>query len=177
MPRRPDAKMGAVLDELAPHRESPDRRAHGTHGLVGTCALLRRRHNPSATDSLSVAIRCGGEPGGGHMMEVRFAVFMAVTLDGYIARADGSIDFLAPFHDEEHGYASFFAGVDALVIGRGTYDTVLAFPEWPYGRKRVIVCTTRPSAPAHGEEMWSGPPRQLADRLGREGVRRVYLDG
>lgn len=110
-------------------------------------------------------------------MEVRFAVFIAVSLDGYIARPDGSIDWLAPFHDEEHGYAAFFAGVDALVIGRGTYDTVLSFPEWPYGNKRVIVYTTRPLPAVHGEEMWSGPPRELAERLDREGVRRVYLDG
>jgi len=110
-------------------------------------------------------------------MAVQFAVFIAVTLDGYIARPDGSFDFLDPFHGEEHGYAAFFAGVDALVIGRGTYDTVLAFPEWPYGNKRVVVCTTRPVPATHGEEMWSGPPRELAARLDREGVRRVYLDG
>jgi len=60
-------------------------------------------------------------------MAVQFAVFIAVTLDGYIARPDGSFDYLTPFH-EEHGYAPFFAGIDALVIGRGTYDTVLGFP-------------------------------------------------
>jgi len=110
-------------------------------------------------------------------MAVQFAVFIAVSLDGYIARPDGSIDFLAPFHHEEHGYAAFFAGIDALLIGRGTYDTVLGFPEWPYGDKRVIVATTRPRPATHGEEMWSGPPRELAGRLEREGVRRVYLDG
>jgi|GEM_PF-1737833 len=57
-------------------------------------------------------------------MAVRFAVFLAVSLDGFIARADGSIDFLEPFHGEDHGYQAFFASVDALVIGRGTYDTV-----------------------------------------------------
>jgi dihydrofolate reductase len=109
-------------------------------------------------------------------MEVRFAVFIAVSLDGYIARPDGSLDWLAPFYSE-HGYTAFFAGIDVLVIGRGTYDTVLSFPGWPYGDKRVIVCTTRPVPAAHGEEMWSGPPRELAERLDREGVRRVYLDG
>src|SRR5207302_1837105 len=110
-------------------------------------------------------------------MAIRFAVFIAVSLDGFIARADGSLDWLDPFHGEDHGYAPFFAGVDALVIGRGTYDTVLDFPEWPYGGKRVIVCTTRPASPRHGEELWSGPPGALAERLDREGVRRVYLDG
>jgi dihydrofolate reductase len=108
---------------------------------------------------------------------VRFAVFIAESLDGYIARPDGSLNWLEPFEGEEHGYAAFFAGIDALVIGRGTYDTVLAFPEWPYGDKRVIVCTRRPASPSHGEEIWSGTPRALAERLDREGVGRVYLDG
>src|SRR5262249_25661009 len=42
---------------------------------------------------------------------------------------------------------------------------------------RVIVCSNRPASPAHGEELWSGPPRALAERLDREGFRRVYLDG
>lgn len=110
-------------------------------------------------------------------MAVQFAVFIAVSLDGFIARPDGGLDWLDPFHGEEHGYDAFFAGVDALVIGRGTYDTVVGFPEWPYGKKRLIVCTSRPADPHHGEEMWPGPPRALAERLAREGVRRVYLDG
>ena len=110
-------------------------------------------------------------------MAVQFAVFIAVSLDGFIARPDGGLDWLEPFHGEEHGYTAFFAGVDALVIGRGTYDTVIGFPEWPYGDKRLVVCTSRPADPLHGEELWSGPPRALAERLEGEGVRRVYLDG
>ena len=110
-------------------------------------------------------------------MAVRFAVFIATSLDGFIARVDGRFDFLDPFGGEEHGYQAFFAGVDALVIGRGTYDTVLGFPEWPYGGKRVIVCTARTASPRYGEELWSGPPGALAERLDREGVRSVYLDG
>lgn len=110
-------------------------------------------------------------------MAIRFAVFIAVSLDGFIARPDGSLDWLDPFHGEDHGYGGFFAGVDALVIGRGTYDTVVGFPEWPYGGKRVIVFTRRAADPRHGEELWSGAPRELADRLEREGIRRVYLDG
>jgi len=109
-------------------------------------------------------------------MAIRFSVFIATSLDGFIAREDGSFDWLDPF-TEDHGYDAFFAGVDALVIGRGTYDTVLAFPDWPYGDKRLIVCTSRPTTPRHGEEIWSGPPRALAERLEREGVRSVYLDG
>jgi dihydrofolate reductase len=110
-------------------------------------------------------------------MAIQLAVFIAVSLDGFIARPDGSLDWLDRFHGDEHGYAAFFAGVDALVIGRGTYDTVVGFQEWPYGDKRLIVCTHRTADPRHGEELWSGPPRALAERLDREGVRRVYVDG
>jgi len=110
-------------------------------------------------------------------MPVRFAVFVGASLDGYLARPDGGLDWLEPFEGEEHGYQAFFDGVDALVIGRGTYQTVLSFPEWPYGRKRVIVCTRSDFTPSHGEELSREAPRALADRLDREGVRRVYLDG
>jgi len=110
-------------------------------------------------------------------MNVSFAVFIGVSLDGFIARSDGGLDWLEPFHGEDHGYGDFFAGVDAVVIGRGTYDAVLGFPEWPYGGKRVVVCTSRPAEPRHREELWSGSPRALAERLDREGARRVYVDG
>jgi dihydrofolate reductase len=110
-------------------------------------------------------------------MEVQFAVFIAMSLDGFIARPDGGLDWLNPFHNEEHGYEAFLATIDALVIGRGTYDTVLGFRTWPYGEKRVIVCTSRPARPDHGEEIWAGSPRALAEQLNREGVQRVYLDG
>jgi dihydrofolate reductase len=110
-------------------------------------------------------------------MAVTFAVFIATSLDGFIASPDGGLGWLRPFEHEDHGYAAFFAGVDALVIGRGTYDTVLGFSEWPYGNKRLIVFTSRPGDPRHGEELWRGTPRALVDRLEREGVRRVYLDG
>ena len=108
---------------------------------------------------------------------VSFVVFLATSLDGFIARADDGLDWLAPFEQEEHGYRDFLATIDALVIGRRTHEVVLGFPAWPYAGKRVIVCTHRPASPAHGEELWSGSPRELAERLDREGVRRVYLDG
>lgn len=110
-------------------------------------------------------------------MGVRFLVFLATSLDGYIARRDDGLDWLARFEQEEHGYRDFLASVEALVIGRRTYDVVLRFSAWPYAGKRVIVCTSRPRSPVHGEELWSSPPRALAERLDREGVRRVYLDG
>jgi len=105
------------------------------------------------------------------------AAFLAMSLDGYIARADGRFDFLDPFHGEDHGYEPFFAGVDALLVGRATWEVVAAFPEWPYGDKRVAVLTHRPLPGRHGELALAGPPGEALARLGAEGVRRVYVDG
>src|SRR5579871_91603 len=72
------------------------------------------------------------------------SVFIGTSVDGFIARPSGQLDFLPLDGGEPHGYTEFFASIDALVIGRNTYETVLAFPEWPYGDKRVIVLSSRP---------------------------------
>src|SRR6266404_6840415 len=80
--------------------------------------------------------------------EVKASVFVGTSLDGFIARADGAFDFLPPGGGEPHGYEEFMATVDALVIGRNTYEIVLAFESWPYGDKPVIVLSTNKLAPA-----------------------------
>ena len=108
------------------------------------------------------------------------SVFIAMSLDGYIARADGSLDWLSVVEreGEDYGYRAFVDGVDALVMGRKTYDTVLGFDEWPFAGKRCIVLThARPTSPRADEEFASGAPAALLEQLGRQGVRRVYVDG
>lgn len=104
-------------------------------------------------------------------------VFIATSIDGFIARPDGGLDWLKPFEGEEHGYQRFFDSIDALVIGRGTWDVVRAFEAWPYAGKRCVVMTRRPLEPKANEEVFAGDPVALVERLGREGVRRVYVDG
>ncbi|HJZ88845.1 MAG TPA: dihydrofolate reductase family protein [Polyangia bacterium] len=110
-------------------------------------------------------------------MRPRFSVFIATSLDGYIARANGAIDWLSIVHplDEAHGYQAFFDSIDTIVVGRGTYDTVLGFEQWPYRGKRVIVMTHRPREPRQGEEFFAGSATELAGRLGD--AKRVYVDG
>ena len=108
---------------------------------------------------------------------MRVSVFVGVSIDGFLARADGSFDFLKPFEGEEHGYEEFMRSVDALVIGRATYDTVLAFDHWPYRGKRVIVLTHRPIDARQGETAYAGALAPLLEKLAADGVRRVYLDG
>src|SRR5215469_10270582 len=110
-------------------------------------------------------------------MRPRFSIFIATSLDGYIARADGSIDWLSIVHpvDEAHGYERFVSSVDTIVIGRRTYETVLEYEKWPYVGKRVIVMTHRPEKALNAEEFYSGSTLELANRLTE--AKRVYVDG
>jgi dihydrofolate reductase len=110
----------------------------------------------------------------------RGSIFIAVSADGFIARSNGAIDFhsAVELEGEDYGYQRFFDSVDALVIGRGTYDTLLGFDSWPYGDKRCIVLTNRrPERQRKTEEFYAGSPAELSQRLGREGVKRMYIDG
>lgn len=110
---------------------------------------------------------------------VRASVFVGTSLDGFIARPDGTFDFL-PDDPEPHGYEEFFAAVDALVIGRKTYETALAFPTWPYAGKPVFVLSGQPLAPAPAGaavERVSGTPDEIVERLARRGIGHIYVDG
>lgn len=113
----------------------------------------------------------------GAMSRPRCSVFAGVSLDGFIARKDGGLDWLRPFEGEEHGYQAFFDAVDAVVIGRATYQVVLGFGGWAYGTKSVYVLTHRPPASRHGETFLSGTPEAVVARLEADGVRRAYVDG
>ena len=99
---------------------------------------------------------------------MRASVFVGTSVDGFIARPDGVFDFLPADGGEPHGYEEFMATVDALVMGRNTYEVVLAFDEWPYGKKPVFVLSTRPLPPAPagavGEHL-SGDPVDIVSRL------------
>jgi dihydrofolate reductase len=108
------------------------------------------------------------------------SVFIGTSLDGFIARANGELDFLPPGGGEPHGYEEFMATVDALVIGRKTFETVLTFDEWPYGEKRVFVLSTRPLAAAPDGafvEHMAGNPADIVSQLAARGIRHVYVDG
>jgi dihydrofolate reductase len=111
---------------------------------------------------------------------VKASVFVATSLDGFIARANGDLDFLPPGGGEPHGYNEFMATVDALVIGRNTFETVLAFKTWPYGQKPVFVLSTRPLAPTPPGavvERMSGTPADIVSQLAARGIGHIYVDG
>ena len=113
------------------------------------------------------------------MPRPRCSVFIATSLDGFIARPDGTFDFLSLVEQpgEDYGFAEFFATVDALVIGRNTYETALGFPEWPYAGKRCIVLTHRETTSMHGEQFFAGAAAGLVEQLALVGAQRLYVDG
>ncbi|MBX3159471.1 MAG: dihydrofolate reductase [Deltaproteobacteria bacterium] len=112
------------------------------------------------------------------MTRPRCSVFVATSADGYLAGPDGEIDWLEPVNAmadaESYGFHAFYATVDALVMGRRTYEAALSFPKWPYPDKRVYVMTNRPVAPRHGERMVFGAPDAVLASLE---AKHVYLDG
>jgi dihydrofolate reductase len=109
------------------------------------------------------------------------SVFVGTSVDGFIARSNGSFDFLPEGGGEPHGYDEFIASVDALVIGRKTFETVLALPLWPYGDKRVVVLSSRPldfsAVRAGAVEQMAGPPAEIVSTLAASGAQHIYVDG
>lgn len=109
------------------------------------------------------------------------SVFVGTSLDGFLARRNGDFDFLPAGGGEPHGYDEFIASVDAIVIGRNTFEKVLTLGGWPYGKKRVVVLSSRPidlSAAVGGVvEQMGGTPAEIVSRLAATGARHLYVDG
>jgi len=116
---------------------------------------------------------------------MKVSVFIATSLDGYIARKDGDIDWLMSADTsggtEDYGYQAFADSVDCLVMGRNCLEKVMSFPDWPYDGKRVIVLSTTirdvPASLAGRIELYAGALTTLLERLQGEGCQRIYIDG
>ncbi|MGA8272488.1 MAG: dihydrofolate reductase family protein [Candidatus Sulfotelmatobacter sp.] len=112
---------------------------------------------------------------------MKASVFIGTSLDGFIARPNGALDFLPPDGGESHGYNEFIASVDAIVIGRNTFETVLTLGPWPYGNKRVVILSSRPidlSAARGGlVEQMAGTAEEIVSRLAASGANHAYIDG
>lgn len=108
------------------------------------------------------------------------SVFVGLSLDGFIAGRDGDLSWLSVVETdppEDTGYAALMASVDALVIGRNTYDVIRSFDIWPYAGKHVVVLTHRPLVARQGEQAHAGDLTALLAQLAARGLRHVYLDG
>jgi dihydrofolate reductase len=114
-------------------------------------------------------------------MTLKISVYIATSLDGFIARTNGDIDWLPGGEDaEDYGYADFMSAMDHVVMGRNTFEKVLSLGGWHY-EKKVIVLTSRtltlaPELTDKAEALHL-PPRELVRVLEQRGSRHIYLDG
>ena len=119
-------------------------------------------------------------------MRVKVSVYVGISLDGFIARSDGAVDWLDEANKavpagEDCGFQAFMDSVDTLVMGRKTFEQVLSFGQWPYGETPVVVLSRNaisfppnlPNTVTHSSES----PRDLLERFSSEGVKHVYVDG
>ena len=112
-------------------------------------------------------------------------VYIATSLDGFIARKNGGIDWLPSGEHaegaEDYGYQEFIDSVDALVIGRNTYELTLSFDSWPYGEKPVVVLSSKqvdiPNTIAKTVESVCASPQEVVSCLAERGFKRLYIDG
>lgn len=120
------------------------------------------------------------------IMSTKISVYIATSLDGFIARKNGDIDWLNDANatvpeGEDFGYSVFIDSVDVLIMGRKTYEQVLTLGEWAYGQTPVIVMSRSPiqfpaelpNSVTHSAE----PPQLLYDRLAQDGAQHLYIDG
>ena len=118
------------------------------------------------------------------------SVFVGTSLDGFLARQDGTYDFLTAGgggggggeqgDGDAHGFAAFLATVDAIVMGRNTYDVVFGMEPWPYGQKPIFILTSRPLPATRPElpiERIEGTPGEVVQVLSERGFQHLYVDG
>ena len=120
------------------------------------------------------------------MNRPKASVFIATSLDGFIARSNGDIDWLMEANKvipsgEDCGYGEFIETVDVIVMGRHTFEQVVGFDQWFYGDKRMIVMSSgHVEIPSHLRATVSASsesPRVLVERLAHEGAHHLYVDG
>jgi dihydrofolate reductase len=113
------------------------------------------------------------------------SVFCGVSLDGFIARPDGALDFLEGDGSAElgdNGYEAFVAGIDAIFMGRKSFEKVMTFATWPYMKKVIVLSSSDidlSAARARGAdvERLNGSPAQLVAHLAAKNIHRLYIDG
>ncbi len=110
-------------------------------------------------------------------------VFIACSLDGYIAKPDGDLGWLVEVPNEtgsDYGFSAFMKNVDAVVMGRATFDAVAEFSEWPYVKPVFVLSHSLESIPRARKgkaELMRGDPAGITAELNGRGFRNLYVDG
>ncbi len=114
---------------------------------------------------------------------MKASVYIATSLDGYIAESDGGLDWLNDIPNPEqsdYGFADFINSIDAIVMGRNTFEAVLGFGSWPYSKTVFVLSNSLNSVPDNltgKAEIISGDLRTVVDQLHERGYQNLYVDG
>lgn len=112
---------------------------------------------------------------------MKLSIFCGVSVDGFLARPNHALDFLETGEHEPHGYDEFYASVDVVVIGRRTFEVVLSFGQWAYGKKPVVVLSSGKldfSGIKGGVvDQVAGEPMEIVKQLKSRGFKHAYIDG
>ncbi|WP_281226317.1 dihydrofolate reductase family protein [Flavobacterium aquiphilum] len=113
---------------------------------------------------------------------MRTIAYIGTSLDGFIARKNGEIDWLIQFDSEEinQSYAKFSSGIDAILMGSGTFKKVLTFPDWFYHQKVFVLSSQIKTVPDNLKDkvtILSMPPKQALIYLSEKGYSNIYVDG
>lgn len=109
----------------------------------------------------------------------KVSIYIASSIDGYIARKDGGLDWLEYVHtgNEDYGFEKFMSSIDAVVMGRKTYEVVTGLDEWAYKNKRVIVLSNSFNTVRKEAELFSGELTKLLSQLHAENIKHIWIDG
>jgi dihydrofolate reductase len=111
------------------------------------------------------------------------SIYIATSLDGFIATQTGGLDWLMDVPNPEKsdfGFAEFMDTIDALVMGRNTFEKVLAFGEWPYTKPVFVLSTRMENVPEYlsdKAELIKGAPKEVVAQLAERGYKNLYIDG
>jgi dihydrofolate reductase len=111
------------------------------------------------------------------------SVYIATSLDGFIARNDGSLDWLMEYPNpdkSDFGFYSFLERIDGIIMGRKTFEVVLGFGEWPYTKPVFVLSSSLKEIPAHLSNqatLCQGDLKTLLAQLAAQGISNIYIDG
>ena len=110
----------------------------------------------------------------------KVSAYIATSMDGYIARIDGNLDWLNNIEqvpNEDYGFHAFMATIDCMVMGRGTYEVASSVENWPYIGKRVVVLSNTLTSVRKDAELSCGDIHTVVSRLNADGIKHIYVDG
>jgi len=113
-------------------------------------------------------------------MNRKVILYIATSLDGYIAKPNDDLSFLSIVEQEgqDYGYAEFIKTVDAVIVGRKTYDKVISMGfDFPHAHKDAYIITRTPRPTIGSVKFYTGNLKSLVDRLKSENGKNIFCDG